>query len=139
LRVDLLRIDEGTPSLAVRIEADPVWCLEVVFHLMRVEVEQAGLSEDDFADLFGAVEARAAQTALKKELSDFFRDLGRPEMVTALERSAEAIRTTANASIVRMEAEDLEALAQKVLSAVSPIPGPQSTTLRESSASIPTP
>jgi hypothetical protein len=122
LSVDLLNLGEGTPPLAVRLVTDPLFVCEVLFSLLAPRMEEAGVSEDDFAEAMGADQMVAAYTAFAEALENFFQKLGRPELATALRQATQAVRMTALQAEKRIARVNLDQLATQTLNGLS-IPG----------------
>lgn len=88
LGFDLLRPDryqgENELNYYGRKEEDSLFDFKVVKILCEDSIEKYGYDETTLANLFGPEQIKAANEAFSAEYRDFFRALGRPEMVELL-------------------------------------------------------
>lgn len=133
LQVDLLSISEGTPPLALRLDIDPVLLVDVLFVLLKPDADAAGISDEQFGEDLGGDGFASAREAFWDELSDFFRGLRKPEMVTLIQKARASTQATINAVNLHLQAVDVEALVNAEMAKAF---GDSSTDSPESSASI---
>jgi hypothetical protein len=83
--VDLTRIGEGDPPLCDRLTGDVILLCDVLFCLVKAQAESLSVDEAQFAELLGGDVLRKAILAFWGELTDFFRDLDRPDVARLTE------------------------------------------------------
>jgi hypothetical protein len=81
---DLLQPEAGDPPLLTRLGTDVVLLCDLVFALVKPQADERGISDEQFGQALGGAAVLAAQSALYEELSDFFREAGRPELTKAV-------------------------------------------------------
>ena len=136
LGVDLLALTDGEPRLIDRLTNDLALQIDVVFALIRPQVEAAGLTDEQWAASMGGEAAAKAIAVFWEELLDFFHPL-RPamEMLARAARQAVEARQQLAAAI---GAAVLDRTTSADVPAVSePNRGGSSGSLPASSGSIP--
>ena len=109
LGVDLLNISEGDPPLVMRLGTDPVLLVDVVYALIKPELDAANITDEQFGINLGGEGYPQAEKAFWDELEAFFRGLRRLDLVSVLDKSKVAIRTMVDVGREEVEAEDVAA------------------------------
>ena len=132
LEVNLLELDQGTPPLLTRLDTDLILLCDVIYCVVKPEAEAKKVSDEDFGRALGGDAILAARNALMEELGDFFRQLGRSHLAKALQVQGQMVALAVQKAEKRLAAIDPAAETEKIL-------GGPSTSLPESSGSIPAP
>jgi hypothetical protein len=106
--VDLMAIDQGEPPLIVRLCSDPLLFVDVLYALCEPQVRERGLNDEQFAAALGGQTIFAAMTALREELTDFFRGLGRSDLTAIVSRAETLVRTAVDEATTQMQTIDIE-------------------------------
>lgn len=134
LKIDLLKLSEGKPSLLERMGLDIELTIDLVWELVSEQAEERGISMLDFIKGLGGQAAADAHDALYGELIDFFRQLRRPHVAVAVEKQRILLNLAIERAEVQMQGINLDSLLE------SPsIPGASSTTSPARSENTPTP
>lgn len=129
LQVDLTEPLAGEPPLMTRLALDVILLCDVLFALVKPQADAAGVTDEQFGASLGGEAIIAAHDALMEAWVDFFRNLRRTHLVTAIEKQAELVRAAVAAGEKRLAALDPAAK-------VAAIFGEPSTSRPASSASI---
>lgn len=127
LGVDLLQPEQGDPPLLTRLGTDELLLAEVLCAMLTRQFEAAGITAEDVLISFDGRTILDAQTAFYGELMDFFRSRGRTERARAVAKQAEMIAAAVTAVEARIEALDVNATIDGLLSGDSQ--GPSGSTL----------
>lgn len=100
--LDLLSVDlgrplegpDGAPNTITRLNTDPVFLVDVLFCVLKPQLDEAGVNDEGFAELLDGEVALAARDALLEDLADFFRQFGHLHVATAIEKM-DAVRDEA--------------------------------------------
>jgi len=85
LGIDLLQLESGDPPLLTRLGTDVVLVCDVIYAIVKPQADAAGISDEEFGRSLGGDAILAAQKAFYEELVDFFRQLGRTDLVSAIQ------------------------------------------------------
>jgi hypothetical protein len=132
LGADLLALHEGDPPLAARLATDVVLVCDVLYAILKPDLDQAGISDEAFGQRLAGAAIAAAYEALCEELCDFFRSLGRTELVKVIQTQRAVVRQVVEAAERRIDGLPIEALIAQTL-------GTPSTSSPALPALIPTP
>ncbi len=132
LDVNLLELEAGDPPLLTRLGMDVILLCDAIFALVKPQADAAGVTDEQFGAALGGEVILAAQTAFYEELVDFFRKLGRTDLVKAVDAQRRMIDLAVRRIETRIDRLDLEAAVESTL-------GEPSTSSPPSSASIPAP
>lgn len=139
--IDLLRLDErpspDEPPLAMRLRTDPLVVGEILWQCLASQLEEGGISEDDFCSMMDGAALAAAYSALTQALLDFFRDLSRPDLVETVQTAARLVALATEHTEKKLQSLDLT-LIPGATSPASP-PTPASTPGPGPSANSPPP
>jgi hypothetical protein len=102
LGVDLLAPEAGDPPLLQRLALDESLLAETIVSVLGDQLGQVSPEE-----VYGAFDGKAllaAHDAFYQELADFFRQRGRLDRATAVEKQLRLIQTAVAAAVARIEA-----------------------------------
>lgn len=130
--VDLMRLDKGEPgepSLATRLATDPVLVCEVLYAVIKPQLDLRGITDEQFCEHMDGEATCRAYEAFCEALELFFRSLGRTELAQVLRKGTEGVRKTVKAVTAKVEAIDLDKLIERTLGSTSTsLPGSQEST-----------
>jgi len=132
LGVNILQLASGDPPLLVRLYTDFIFIVDVLWAFCKPQADAKGITEQQFAEAMMGDGLANAHGALMEELTDFFRQNRRPEMVAMLTTQAKIAAEGMALAASQIERIDARAALSKTL-------GELSTSLPGSSASIPVP
>jgi len=92
---DLMQLAEGNPPAIVRLYTDLPFLASILWTLVGEQAGKLGVTEDQFLEAMEGDAVREAMAALQEELLDFFRGLGRQDLVAILEHIQNAINNLA--------------------------------------------
>lgn len=133
LKIDLLKINEGKPTLLTRLFTDIELGIDVIWELVRKQAEERGLTVIDFVEALGGDAATDAKDAFDQELVDFFRQLRRTQEMRAVEKMRKTITRAIQNATERIERIDVDKFVDEAMAVSEIIPGEPSTTLPASS------
>jgi len=107
---DLTELDAGDPPLCVRLETNVMLLVDVLYALLEPDATAAGLSDVQFGEQLGPEGLKAGKEALSRELTDFFRRLGRQDQLKVLEAQATFLSAASARKLSRLEKIDPDAL-----------------------------
>src|SRR6185436_3131861 len=110
LGVDLMRLADGEPPLAVRLATEPVLVCEILYAILKPQMDAAGLTEEQFCQQMGGDQTARAYETFCEGLNDFFQSLGRKELAQVIRQGNRAVKATTEAVDQRIQAFDLDAL-----------------------------
>lgn len=134
----LLKADFGNPLLGepaplTRFHLDIAFICDVLFVVCQHEAKEREVSDLDFADRLSGDASYAAYIAFLEALADFFQQLHRPDVVTAIQRMREKVTQQVEAATKAINSPEFD---KQVNDAIS---GRLSTNTPESSESTPPP
>jgi hypothetical protein len=132
LQIDLTEPLLGQPPLMTRLALDVLLLCDVLYVLVKPQADAAGVSDEAFGASLGGEAITGAHDALMEVWTDFFQNLRRTHLVTAIRKQTDLVKAAVAAGEQRMER--LDPAAQ-----VAAIFGDSSTSPPASSASIPGP
>jgi hypothetical protein len=132
LQIDLTEPLQGEPPLMTRLAIDVLLLCDVLFALIKPQADAAGVSDEVFGASLGGEAILAAQEALTQEWLDFFQNLRRTHLVTAIQKQRDLVRAIVAAGEQRLAQIQPE-------QAVAELFGGSSTAPPVSSASSPAP
>ena len=132
LQIDLTEPLQGEPPLMTRLAIDVLLLCDVLFALIKPQADAAGVSDEVFGASLGGEANLAAQEALTQEWLDFFQNLRRTHLVTAIQKQRDLVRAIVAAGEQRLAQIQPE-------QAVAELFGGSSTAPPVSSASSPAP
>lgn len=143
LGVDLLAINVGEPPLVMQLDTDPVLLVDVLYVLLKPDLDSAGISDEQFGAALGGDAFDAAREAFWSELTDFFRGLRRAEMVSLIVKARAAVATMIDVGREEIDT-DTSDLREKLKAEIAkqknaPTSTPSSTSSPASSAATPAP
>ena len=132
LQIDLTEPLQGEPPLMTRLAIDVLLLCDVLFALIKPQADAAGVSDEVFGASLGGEAILAAQEALTQEWLDFFQNLRRTHLVTAIQKQRDLVRAIVAAGEQRLAQIQPEQAAAELF-------GGSSTAPPVSSASSPAP
>lgn len=96
-------------KLSTVLDEDLATVYEVLWHIVEPQAVAAGITAEQFGEAMAADCIIAAQAALFGEWLDFFRDVQRPDLATALDMLTTARMRLAKAVAAKMATIDVEA------------------------------
>lgn len=117
--VDLLCLMDGTPPLLTRLETDLELLCNTVYALVKPQAEQLSVSDEAFGQSLGGEAITAAHDAFWQELTDFFRQLRRTEVVKAIQKQLEVVKEAVRAMENRIDQIDVADAIDKHLGKLS--------------------
>ena len=132
LQIDLTEPLQGEPPLMTRLAIDVLLLCDVLFAIIKPQADAAGVSDEVFGASLGGEAILAAQEALTQEWLDFFQNLRRTHLVTAIQKQRDLVRAIVAAGEQRLAQIQPE-------QAVAELFGGSSTAPPVSSASSPAP
>lgn len=96
-------------KLSTVLDEDFATVYEVLWHIVEPQAVAAGITAEQFGEAMAADCIVAAQAALFAEWLDFFRDVQRPDLATAMDMMTTARTRLARAVAAKMAAIDVEA------------------------------
>ncbi len=119
LDVDLLALEVGDPPLLTRLGMDVVLLCDVIFVLVKPQADSREVTDEEFGAALGGQVILAAQTAFYDELVDFFRGLGRKDLVKAVKTQHKIIDMVIKRVETHLAGLDLEAAIEEVEKEIS--------------------
>ena len=101
-------------KLSTVLDEDLATVYEVLWHIVEPQAVAAGITAEQFGEAMAADCIIAAQAALFAEWLDFFRDVQRPDLATALDMLTTARARLAKAVAAKMATIDVEATRAKM-------------------------
>jgi hypothetical protein len=132
LQVDLTEPLAGEPPLMTRLALDVILLCDVLFALVKPQADAAGVTDEQFGASLGGAAITAAHDALMEAWTDFFQNLRRTHLVTAIRKQAALVAAAVAAGEKRLERLDPAAKVEAIF-------GERSTNPPDSSVSIPAP
>jgi len=108
LGVDLLQIEAGDPPLITRLGTDEMLLGQVICALIEDQFEAHHATAKDVVKAFDGKTLAAVQSAFYAELIDFFRQRGRADRATAVDKQQRMIEAAIRAVGLRLEAVDVD-------------------------------
>ena len=134
LNVDLLDVTDG--KLLERIASDEVLMVDLVYVLLKPEADAREITDEDFGRAMAGDAIDRAYEAFLEELTDFFRNPARRELLKkALRKLGDLEAKVLAVADERLESGELEAKLEEALRTS----GSSSGNSPESSASTPAP
>jgi hypothetical protein len=112
--VDLLALSEGEPSLISKLSTDVVLLCDVMYMVLKEQLDAKGVSDEQFAASLGGNVILSAADAFFRELSDFFQSLGRHEMVAIVKKNKELMDEGVKRVAARVEAINTQETLDKI-------------------------
>jgi hypothetical protein len=94
--------DAQAPNLLTRLSVDLLLCGRVIAAMLAEQFEAHETTEAEVLAAFDAATLAAAREAFFGELLDFYRGLGRTDLVEQIEATGEAIAATVEANVQRI-------------------------------------
>jgi hypothetical protein len=132
LQIDLTEPLQGEPPLMTRLAIDVLLLCDVLFAIIKPQADAAGVSDEVFGASLGGEAILAAQEALTQEWLDFFQNLRRTHLVTAIQKQRDLVQAIVAAGEQRLAQIQPD-------QAVAELFGGSSTAPPVSSASSPAP
>ena len=132
LQIDLTEPLQGEPPLMTRLAIDVLLLCDVLFALIKPQADAAGVSDEVFGASLGGEAILATQEALTQEWLDFFQNLRRTHLVTAIQKQRDLVQAIVAAGEQRLAQIQPD-------QAVAELFGGSSTAPPVSSASSPAP
>lgn len=132
LNVNLLDLVSGDPPLLTQFGTDVILLCDVIFVLIKPQADKVGVTDEQFGIALGGDVILGAQTAFYDELVDFFRGLGRTDMIRAVTAQRNMIDKAVQMIATQIGAIDLDKMLNETI-------GKMSTNSPDQSASIPVP
>jgi hypothetical protein len=106
LKLDLLESGQENkiPALT-QLGTDIVALIDTIFVIVKPQADQAGISDEQFAEAIGGQAGFDATNAFYEELADFFQSLGRNELAKA---------TRAQKKMLELTIQRLEIVADQI-------------------------
>jgi len=102
LQLDLTEPLLGEPPLMTRLATDVVLLCDVLFVLIKPQADAAGVSDEVFGASLGGEAILAAQEAFTQEWLDFFQNLRRTHLATAIQKQRDLVRAMVAAGEQRL-------------------------------------
>jgi len=115
LDVDLLNITSGDPPLLTRLGTDIMLLCDVIFVLVKPQADKLEVTDEAFGSALGGEVIFAAQSAFFDELVDFFRGMGRKDIMKALTTQSIVINRTVERVTAKIDAMDLDKIMDKIM------------------------
>lgn len=119
LDVDLLALEVGEPALLTRLGIDVVLLCDVIFVLIQSQAVECEVTDEEFGAALGGDAILNAQTAFYEELVDFFRGLGRKDLVKAVKTQQKIIGLVIKRIESKISQIDLDAAIEEVEKGIS--------------------
>lgn len=121
--VDLLQMEttdsvSGIP-LFTRLAVDIELLCDVIFACIQPQAVEAGVSDVQFGESLGGDVIFKARDAFFKEIIDFFRSLGRKEIVKAIQAQETLISNVVRRAEEKLENLDLDNIAKQAVPSLS--------------------
>lgn len=130
--VNLLDLTSGDPPLCTRLAVDVMLVCDVAFALVKPQADRLGVTDEGFGAVLGGEAIGECHRALIDEITDFFLRLGRTENAKMMTGARKLTAAAIDLAERKIDAIDMDSI-------LASIAGESSTSLPESSASIPTP
>ena len=105
---------ETDPPLLTRLGIDVVLLCDVIFVLVKPQADSCEVTDVQFGEALGGKAILDAQTAFYEELVDFFRGLGRKDLVKAVKTQQKVIDLVIKRIETQISRLDLEAAIAEV-------------------------
>lgn len=127
LNIDLLSLEVGDPPLITRLGTDVCLLCDVIFVLIKSQADEAKVSDEQFGAALGGKAIMDAHTAFYDELTDFFKGLGRKDLVKAVMTQQKLIEMV----ISKIETDIGELDLQSVINGIEQTPPKQTKRKRK--------
>lgn len=134
---DLTGADPLDPeTLLARLLFDPIFAADVLYAMCKPEADQRGITDEQFGRALAGDVLAKARDALIAELTDFFPEPSRRELLAAKARKDRRLQAAVIEALLRRTDETTD---EDDLRRILSIAGVSSTSSPEPSASIPDP
>lgn len=106
--VNLSEVADGDPPLMQKLQGDITLFCDVLRAILKPDADKAGIDEAAFWDRLGGDAIKSAYDAFWQELADFFLNLGRRDMATAIQKQQAMIGVAVKLATARIEEIDVE-------------------------------
>lgn len=107
---NLANMAAGDPPLMTRLGADVILLCDVIYALIKPQADERAVTDEEFGRrLDGAAIARA-HAAFWEEIADFFRGIGRADVVSALAKQVAIVSAAIGMTSTRIEAINVDRL-----------------------------
>jgi len=114
LSIDLLRPEQGEPTLLDRLADDPLLLAQIICTMLD------DVTEADIKKAWKGATVAAARKAFFEELIDFFRQSGRTDRALAIEKHAQAFEIAVETVRQRIDKLEIQAMIRGAISGNSP-------------------
>ncbi|HOM18065.1 MAG TPA: hypothetical protein PLQ00_12100 [Thermoguttaceae bacterium] len=119
LNLNLLEPEKGDPPLLTQIGTDEILFCDLLYCLCKPQLDQAGISDEQFGQSLGGDAIRSASNAFYEEMIDFFQKRGRSDRAKAVAKQMQVIDLTVQTIEQTLDAVNLETEVVKALGSVS--------------------
>ncbi|HOQ06094.1 MAG TPA: hypothetical protein PKY88_12875 [Anaerohalosphaeraceae bacterium] len=119
LNINLLEPEKGDPPLLTRIGTDEILFCDLLYCLCKPQLDQAGITDEQFGQALGGDAIRSASHAFYEEMIDFFQKRGRSDRAKAVAKQRQVIDLAVRTIEQTLDAVDLETEVVKALGSVS--------------------
>jgi hypothetical protein len=119
LGIDLASPQEGTPPTIARLDSDIIFLCDVLYVLLKPQCDAAGIDDVGFAQRLGGETITAAHDALFTELTDFFRQCRREDVVKLIQKQQALVAAVLTMSVARVEALNVDEVLKTAEAAVA--------------------
>lgn len=111
LSVNLVHMFQDHPKHYAALIADDVKFTDVLYWVLKPQVERIGLSEDEFHEGFDEGIIMDAAASLYEGVVDFFKDPKKRELLRALWKKAEDVASLVQAGVLPKALQEVEAMS----------------------------
>jgi hypothetical protein len=123
---EYLKVDIGNParsapgeeSLLVRFDTDLVFKVDLLYCVLKPEVDARQLTDEQFAECLEGDALQAAHDAFYEELLDFCRSLRRTDMVEAIRRQKQLVARGVEIGAKTLASEETSKVIDRALTAL---------------------
>lgn len=119
LNLNLLELEKGDPPLLTQIGTDEILFCDLLYCLCKPQLDQAGISNEQFGQSLGGDAIRSASNAFYEEMIDFFQKRGRSDRAKAVAKQMQVIDLAVQTIEQTLDAVNLETEVVKALGSVS--------------------
>jgi hypothetical protein len=127
---------EGGQPLIGRLQLDVILFVDVLYCLCKAQATERELTDEQFAAALGGETCRAAYDATVEELTDFFREIGRKDVVAILDKQRTVTERTLDAAEEAIH-KAAEKVIEKTIEEIGKVPDTVAATIGKHFSSLP--
>ncbi|MBI9017373.1 MAG: hypothetical protein JEZ07_08955 [Phycisphaerae bacterium] len=116
---DLLELDKGDRPLLATLRTDIMAVCDVIFALVKKQAEEAGISDEQFAEALGGNAIVVAQDAFWDELEDFCQSLNRQHLAKAIQAMGKTVNLAYQKISQQVDQLDIEQMLNDQFTKIS--------------------